>query len=549
MKHKLLLGIIVLASILRLTSLSTHPVGFTPDEASFGYDAYSILKTGQDQWGNFLPLSLKSFGDYKMPLYTYLTIPSVAIFGLNIFATRLPNAIFGIVAVFATYLFVSKLFKNEKLALVSSLFLAISPWHIALSRGAFEANLTTSLLTLGLYFLVKAQENRRNYLYAFLFFGLNMFTYHTARILTFPIIVFAYFLLFPNVKKAVNESRKYFAVFIGFIVAAVATLFSGSAGRLATSNIFSLSENAFIDRLAFINVGLPEIFAKIFHNKFLYVLEIFIKKYLEYFSPQFLFLEGAREATYGMIPGVGVLYFFEIITILFAIKYLIFNFGKKEAFLCLWILASVFPAALSLGPGLAANRVAFMMPALQILSAIGFIEFYKYVTKFVNKKLVIYATTFVLLVSLIKFMELNWFVQPAKGADAMIAGTEQVFDYVDSIEGQYQTIIVDKKISEAHIYIAFYNKIDPKIVQDTSKNWNFEAIGRSWVDQLPEYNLGKYLIRDIDWQRDLRVANSLIIYKGPVLPEIASPVKVFTYPDGTNAYYLIDTHLNVFAKK
>src|SRR5690606_39044514 len=138
--------------------------GFTPDEASFGYDAYSLLKTGKDQWGHPVPIVLESFGDFKPPLYAYLTIPFVAVFRMSEFSVRLPNAIAGTLAIYATYLMVSELAKHTKLskrksetfALLSALLLSISPWHVMLSRGAFEANLTTILMPLGVYFFTRS---------------------------------------------------------------------------------------------------------------------------------------------------------------------------------------------------------------------------------------------------------------------------------------------------------------------------------------------------------------------------------------------------------
>lgn len=142
MKRFLLPAILLLAFFLRVLWLDKYPIGFTQDEAGLGYDAYSLLKTGKDMWGTTLPLTLRSFGDYKLPLYSYLTIPSVYIFGLSEFAVRLPGAIFGTLAILACYLMVKKLSENENLAIYSALFLALSPWHISLSRGAFEANLT-----------------------------------------------------------------------------------------------------------------------------------------------------------------------------------------------------------------------------------------------------------------------------------------------------------------------------------------------------------------------------------------------------------------------
>src|SRR3989344_7686229 len=103
MKSKILLiSVIVLAFLLRVIGLSNYPSGFTQDEAAIGYEAYSILSTGKDSWGQQLPLMLRSFGDFKLPLYSYLAIPFVAVFGLNVFSVRLVSAIFGTLAVFST---------------------------------------------------------------------------------------------------------------------------------------------------------------------------------------------------------------------------------------------------------------------------------------------------------------------------------------------------------------------------------------------------------------------------------------------------------------
>ncbi len=149
----LLFCLVSFAAILRFAFLADFPVGFTADEAAQGYTAYSILETGRDEWGTPFPLSPRSFGEFKLPLYTYLTIPSVAVFGLNEFAVRFPAAFFGTLAVLAVFLLVRKLFDNEFLAFFASFLLAVSPWHISLSRAALEANLTTFFLPLRFYWL------------------------------------------------------------------------------------------------------------------------------------------------------------------------------------------------------------------------------------------------------------------------------------------------------------------------------------------------------------------------------------------------------------
>jgi len=82
--YQIVLLIVSLLSVsLFLYKLTSSPPCLNADEATNAYDAYSILKTGKDQYGNFLPLRFKSFGDYKLPLLTYLAIPFIKVFGLN----------------------------------------------------------------------------------------------------------------------------------------------------------------------------------------------------------------------------------------------------------------------------------------------------------------------------------------------------------------------------------------------------------------------------------------------------------------------------------
>src|SRR5260221_8356949 len=133
--------ILFLAAVLRLWQLGSIPPSPDWDEAALGYDAYSILHTGRDEYGKFLPVVLRSFDDYKPAFYAYAVIPSEILFGVNTFAVRLPSAIFGILTVLTTFFLVKELFRKNSLALLSSFLMAISPWSIQFSRVGFESNL------------------------------------------------------------------------------------------------------------------------------------------------------------------------------------------------------------------------------------------------------------------------------------------------------------------------------------------------------------------------------------------------------------------------
>src|SRR5258708_17886240 len=129
----IILLILLAALFLRIYRIDSNPPGLTPDEASLGYNAYSILKTGKDEYGTFLPLIFKSFGDYKPGLYIYFTAPFVAVFGLNETSVRLPSVVAGTITVFLVYLVTKELFGKEKLSLIAMAVAAFNPWLIYFS--------------------------------------------------------------------------------------------------------------------------------------------------------------------------------------------------------------------------------------------------------------------------------------------------------------------------------------------------------------------------------------------------------------------------------
>ena len=138
------------------------------DEASLGYNAYSILKTGKDEYGNFFPLIFKSFGDYKPGLYIYLAIPFVTIFGLNPLSVRFPSIILGSLLPIFTYLLILQLLpKNKKIALISALLISFNPYNIHFSHGSWESNVMLSELVLAIYFFFKSINTKKSIYFIF----------------------------------------------------------------------------------------------------------------------------------------------------------------------------------------------------------------------------------------------------------------------------------------------------------------------------------------------------------------------------------------------
>src|SRR3989344_208950 len=102
-KILLLLFIFSVALILRFYKLGVIPDGLQQDESSIGYNAYSILLTGKDEHGVFLPQNFQAFGEYKLPGYIYASVVPIAVFGLNPFAIRFVSAVSGFLSVVVVF--------------------------------------------------------------------------------------------------------------------------------------------------------------------------------------------------------------------------------------------------------------------------------------------------------------------------------------------------------------------------------------------------------------------------------------------------------------
>jgi 4-amino-4-deoxy-L-arabinose transferase-like glycosyltransferase len=529
MRHLALLSILLIALILRVFLLDKLPIGFTADEASFGYDAYSILKTGKDAWGAGFPLALRSFGDFKLPLYTYLAIPTVAIFGLNELAVRLPGAVLGILAILSTYFLVKELFKDKKLALLSALMLTISPWHLSLSRGAFEANLTTFFLTSGILFFLKGLEKRLFLIPSALLLGLNLFSYHSARLIT-PLFVLILVLL--NWKKLIPKPRSLILpiIILGtFTFLAFFTLLKGGGSRSADVAIFNPTDNwqaVSQERYESIELGMPSPIARLFSNKVTYTLKQFTQNYLTYVSPNFLFLQGAGEGTYGMLPGMGVLYIAELAFLIAAFAKLLKEKDKKIGLVLGWIFLGLIPASLSKGSGYAANRAAIIMPALQIFSAYGLLALAEILGKLKIPKGAIQISLLSLLVlSLLGFLKIYVYNAPNQMASSMNYGWKATMDFVGKRQDNYREIIISRRFSEPQIFVEFYLKVDPSLVQKESQDWlRYAEKKLPFLDQLGEYKLGKYTISDLNYREKEGLENTLLIGKPEDFPEGVKPV-------------------------
>lgn len=219
----LLLIILTVAFLLRYYKINKSPPGFYTDEASIGYNAYSILKTGKDEHNITYPLFFKAFGEYKNPVFIYSLIPLIAINGLRVETIRMGASLWGSLGILSLFWLARSLTKNNGYAIISVVILSLMPWHLHYSRLAFEAITFPTLLTISLVFFQNWLVKKRPLYSAFagISLGLTFYTYTTARFWV-PVFTFLLILLF---KKELAEKKQGTILFLTFIALTILPVF------------------------------------------------------------------------------------------------------------------------------------------------------------------------------------------------------------------------------------------------------------------------------------------------------------------------------------
>lgn len=467
--------------------MSSIPDGFFVDESAIGFNAYSILKTGRDEYGKRLPLYFESFGEFKLPVYIYLTVPFIFLFGLNEFSVRFVECLASCLTILFTFLLarqllVKKLGKEKAglAALISSLFLAFEPWHFHFSRMAFGVNLALFFVVAGFYFLIKSKKTSEAVIgYSFLF--LSFFTYHAPRVFV-PLLSFGLLILSKNRKKYVLN------LIISFLFIFLTLLTPTGLKRSKGVSIFHPFVRQGIEGEINEKMKVYKNFrlGRLLHNKPIEYSKRIFHQYLNHFSADFLFFKGDQFDLRFSIPFTGQLLLFESVFIPLGLYYL---FKKKERIVALWLLLAPIPSSLSFQSP-STTRSILMMPAFQIAAACGLLYFYSGVKKKVKNRAVQKALFVLLSIGFIFngviFLD-NYFIhQIYHKPYYWNYGFKQVALKVKNIESSYDKIIIGKE-GTPYVHFLFFQKTDP------SNIWQkIERLPRDKFGFRPASRIGKY---------------------------------------------------------
>ncbi len=529
--HILLFVILLLGAVLRFYRLTTVPPSLSHDETAIAYNAYSILKTGKDEYGVPFPLLFRSFDDYKLPGMVYASIPAVAAFGTTAMGARFTSAFLGSLTVLLVYLLVHELFRGsgklrqynpETYALASAFFFAISPWHINFSRQLFESNGALFFLSFAVLMLLTSLRNARYLLPAALLLAVSVYFYYSVR-LVIPCILLAYW--FINKKQlAAHKLLAACSVLLFLIILLPIGSQMFTRRGLERVSIVSIVNDPNFHKWKDVFIQFyathPDPVRKMFFNQKTALVWAAADNYWKNISPLHVFASGT--STYGLQHP------FEIPFIAVGLLFFISFPHPGKWLLIIWFLASFIPGALSTNqPN--ALRTLLGSPFFSVCSGIGAVQIFKAIEQ--RKRIWYGAVPFglMLLYFLYTFYQSYFIVNPTRNALAFGDGYEQMIRYVQAHESQYDRIVISGYYWRPYIFMLYWSKTDPETYQKTGSR-------QGW---------GKYVFTGAEWDKnDIFLYDSSFDPETLVLPKPAKTLFILANPEyerNREQYLHIDT--------
>lgn len=548
------LAIILLGTVLRFYGINNPNRGFYLDEAAIGYNAYSILKTGKDEFGKSYPLLFRSFTDFKAPLYIYLTTVPIKMFDLNAFSTRFISALSGVLSLVVVFL-LSKILLDDKkdyqqnysLSLLVMLILTISPWHVFYSRGAWEANLSFFLLLLGSYFSITGflKNNKIILFLGSILFVLSAYAYHGQRIVA-PLIFISYLIIFRHWLL----KEKKFAIFLLLVLTTISlpifrvSFTPGGQSRMNSLNIFSEKSilpwtvKSDVHNTSFLN------------NRLLISSRKWFALYTAYYSPKNLFSPDPAEKQRWLV-NLSAFYPWQFIFFIFG---LIFYFSKKSymtlrRFTLPWLFFSPVAASFTGDPFSSVRAIPLVFP-ISIVIGIGIYESMIFLQDKFSPLIKSYLTilislsfTLIIIASLINLLTQILYITPHQHGKYWETGYYQLVN--ELLKFPKGKIIMDNARGEGYIHLLFFSKFDPRQYQQEAGFMELNNYYDSY-QRIENKKFGRFEYRQINWETDsqkgnLIVGDELFASKEKILADPnLSLVKEIEFPDKSIAFRIME---------
>ncbi len=478
--HRLiLLTVLFLAATLRFVWLDRVPPSLSWDEVSIGYNAWSILKTGKDEYGTPHPLLFRSFEDYKLPGMVYSVALSEKVFGLNEWGVRFPSALFGTLTVLFFYFLVKILLKNfkakEKYSLFATFLFAINPWHINFCRQCFEANASLFFVVSGVFFLLQSLEKRYLLPAAAFFLAGSLYFYYSARVVVATILITFAFLFASFIRKNIAW------VVGGLILGGILLLpllpgFFSSGGFSRISQVNILNDSLLVGRMdsyaQLISQHHNAWWARLIYNRRTALLETLFDNFLKNLSLEHIFNSGTLT--------VGLLYHWELPFFILGLYFLITIREKWKWIVIAWLLSGTLAGALTTNqPN--SLRTLINAPIFVLISSLG--PIYLWEKKRLVKKIPLVFFSILMTIFFARFLVLYFDYLPKTHSLTFGDGYKQLAETLKEEKENYDSVWITGEYWRPYIHLLFHLKYDPQEYQKSGSLDGFDIFrfGRaSW---------------------------------------------------------------------
>jgi 4-amino-4-deoxy-L-arabinose transferase-like glycosyltransferase len=429
-------SLIVFAALLRLPALGQVPNGFFLDEASRGYDAYALLRTGADQYGVRWPLFAEGLDDYTPALYTLLVIPGVAALGLTEFAVRLPAALVGIATVGTTYL-CGRSLVGSPAGLVAAALVAISPWHILPSRTGAEWVLLPLFLSTGVWLLARGRRDGPSLALAGLTLGIGLYSYAFARLLV-PLLVVGFAALWCR------DLRRRWRWALGGL-----GLLAGLAVPIV---IFGLTP-----------AGQARLQAVVPFDRYrgAALIPYALENFASYFDPAFL-VWGSELTHHHRMDGFGPILPLMVPLLAVALVGIAVQPSRGALFCLWWIVAAAASAALHRESPSSALLLG-AIPAWQLLAGLGAADLVGWAASWRRQlaPAVLALLTIGGVVTAVLVARALYSDYPVYAAEDWLFGSGEAIGYLERNRSAYDDVLVSDRLPTPHMLVVFFARVDP----------------------------------------------------------------------------------------
>lgn len=465
MKKFLVITLVVVTIILRFWDLDKYPMGINADEASLGYNAWSLLKTGKDEHGVSWPLVFRSFDDYKPPFYVYITIPFVATMGLNVVSVRMASAILGTLSVLFLGAIIYNLSEDKEegywFGLLSAFALSVMPWHLHFSRGGWEVNSATGLALMGWYFWTKRGHGIK-WIIGAAFLSLSLYTYHSARI-TVPLI--SLLVLYVSYRDIIKSTQiKYFVscCVVGLVICLpLVKQMTSSEGKSRFEGVSIFADSGPLWEALELRREheSQNLYSRLLHSKYVTYSLRFYENYMSHFSSNFLFIEG-DEIARSKTPGVGQVYMWWSVLIFIGFISIFKTKGKNKWLWLALLLIAPIPASLTFQSPHALRAQMMTLP-LAVFAGMGVLV----LSRARIRPFIVTLIIALQIGAVVRYVHQYTKHYPYNLPFAWQYGFEEIAKYVDENQVKYNKIIISDRYDQPYILMAFYMKYPPEIMQ------------------------------------------------------------------------------------